>query len=136
MWFKQKMDHSLLVLRKSGVLKSCGVGHVIQSYYDYPKYVNGRVNYSAPVLRRLRETEAYKKIFNKNDTYAIIFNIDQKDDLDFFLTLPQYKVIFKSPQACNTTPGHGTAPRNTLVIFELKDVDENPAVPKVSESRK
>jgi hypothetical protein len=61
-----------------------------------------------------------KKIKSEH-TYTIVLNPYQKEYLKQLEDNKDIKILFKSPLAVNKTPGHGAAPRNTVVVFELKD---------------
>jgi len=53
-------------------------------------------------------------------TYMVIFSPGQgdiKERFDGLVKTKQLRLIYEAPQAVNRNPGHGTDPRNILVIF-------------------
>lgn len=88
---------SLVALRVSGVV-----------YTDYSTDYNMGVQ------------KFTNKCLKKNDTYTAIFSEGQDKHLNILLKEKSVNIIYKSEKAVNKTPGHGTFPRNTLVVFELK----------------
>jgi tRNA (Thr-GGU) A37 N-methylase len=55
---------------------------------------------------------------SKEDTVVCIFSLYQ-EGLNELLACTKIKILYVSPKAINKRPGHGIAPRNTLVVFEL-----------------
>ena len=53
------------------------------------------------------------------NTYMLVFGFSQYGDLKAFEEQWKGPILFKSKRAVNKQPGHGTYPRNTLVVFEL-----------------
>jgi len=77
----------------------------------------------------IREENVYKgikltpklKLLNKKDTYIMVFHLPiQQAQYDCVLKIPGIKIIYTSPLAVNTQPGHGQHPRNKVVVFELE----------------
>jgi len=60
------------------------------------------------------------KVLKEDDTYCLVFSPTQKGLLDALLEEKRVKILFQGKKAVNKVQGHGTLPRNTLVIFELK----------------
>lgn len=58
---------------------------------------------------------------NKKNTYALVFGLGNLNQLAWLEKQKEINILYKSPKAVNKAYGHGTNPRNTLVIFELKD---------------
>lgn len=107
-------------------LLTCVIHDFIQTYnigkWSSPKYES-----------KLRQ------FFRPEHTYVFIFGPNNQEQYNFLKTLPGIKIVYESPKAVNRTQGHGTEPRNTLVIVEtIKEPDEIPevrAVPKVPKKR-
>ena len=55
---------------------------------------------------------------SKKDTVVCIF-APYQIGLNELLACKRIKILYVSPKAVNKRPGHGKAPRNTLVVFEL-----------------
>lgn len=70
-------------------------------------------------LRKYAENEYTLKKLDPQHTYVAIAS-DSQDKL--LATIEKNaNVLFKSNKAVNKVPGHGHAPRNTLIIFEIKE---------------
>jgi hypothetical protein len=61
-------------------------------------------------------------------TYLMIYSFIQQDALNRLLKDTNIKVVVKPPLAVNKVPGHGQAPRNQLIVFEIDDVPEQAKV--------
>lgn len=60
------------------------------------------------------------KPWRKVDTYFIVFSPGQDDALKFFEeNCGGFNILYKGEKAYNW--GHGPTPRNTLIIFEVKE---------------
>ena len=62
-----------------------------------------------------------RNYLNTKDTYLFIFGQGQENIMDVFLRdAANYniRILHVSKKAINTMSGHGTYPRNTLVVFE------------------
>ncbi len=71
-------------------------------------------------------------VLNENDTYIYIFNLKKTNwtsgreennarQIEYYKALinhPKIKVIWESEMAVNRNDGHGTFPRNKMVVFE------------------
>lgn len=76
--------------------------------------------------------EIKKEWFNKEHTYCLIFTRDRQHHKQMYnclFTTPGIKVVYQSKPAVNKADGHGTAPRNFLVIVEYDEPVQ--AVPEV-----
>jgi hypothetical protein len=62
-----------------------------------------------------------KDVLKKQHTYLMIFNNKQQDLLAMLKRNKNINILFESPMAVNKRQGHGTKPRNTVYVFELKD---------------
>lgn len=69
--------------------------------------------------RYIRDSLSFKTTLDKQHTYVVICSEHQDDILKYIEE--NSKIIYKSPKAVNKTRGHGTKPRNTLIVFELYD---------------
>lgn len=54
-----------------------------------------------------------------DNTYIAIFGPHQLTVLDLMLKDSRIKIIYQAQRAVNRRPGHGTYPRNTLVVWEF-----------------
>lgn len=83
------------------------------------------ITLSMILTRAAGELRPYIKYLNKDDTYLCIVS---KGYEGYEEAIEKYfKVIWKSRKAVNNVPEHGWAPRNQVVIFELKpDYDYSP----------
>jgi hypothetical protein len=59
------------------------------------------------------------KCLGKNDTGVVIFGPGQEELIPLLTTHKDLKILYKSTKAYNDV--HPGAPRNTVVVFELKD---------------
>lgn len=98
-------------------------------WLDY-RYVHNGIDYE-PIYRIL-----YNHL-NENDTYITILNIDNQVYGERYPTHgakiykmmqedPHIKIVWESEMAVNRRPGHGTKPRNKMIVFEYV---KNPDVP-------
>ena len=68
----------------------------------------------------------YTRVFNvqklaAGNTYYAIFSEGQEEDMANLVNSDYYHIVYEAPKAVNKNPNHGYEPRNTLVIFEVKD---------------
>lgn len=86
----------------------------------------------ADILRRIYDNYLLNEdtTLKSNDTYFIVFGPRQHDLESIFNKINKFKVLYKSPLACNTT--HPGEPRNTLYIFEVDETLPLRTLPKVS----
>jgi len=56
---------------------------------------------------------------NKTDTYISIFGASQNQILDAFQKVKEINILHMSKKSVNGREGHGTDPRNTVVVYEL-----------------
>lgn len=61
-------------------------------------------------MKKLDPQHTYIVISSVNNTPNFIECIEKNTN-----------VLFKSNRAVNKTPGHGTEPRNTIIVFEMKE---------------
>ena len=90
----------------SGKFVEARVYQVIQEKYE---------DIYKPALRAVNLNK-----LNKEDTYMLIFSPGQEENMLTLLECEALNILYISKKAVNKRSGHGTAPRNTLVIFELK----------------
>jgi hypothetical protein len=60
------------------------------------------------------------KNLRKEHTYIVVFSPTQDKPKEALTTNKKVNVLFQSTKAVNRINGHGTNPRNTVVVFELK----------------
>lgn len=58
---------------------------------------------------------------HKDDTFIVVFSLEQKEQYDLFKKEYPCKILFESIKARNTNMGSKTQPRNTMIVFELND---------------
>jgi hypothetical protein len=58
---------------------------------------------------------------SKDHTYVIISGLNNDQQLKVLEKSKKINILFKGPMAVNTQYGHGDYPRNTIVVFELKE---------------
>lgn len=63
-------------------------------------------------------SDRFSKLSKKN-TYVLIFGPGSADLEEFLCNSDKVKILHKGKKSVNSTPGHGSNPRNTLVIFEM-----------------
>lgn len=95
-----------------------------ERFFNYNYVKNKRV---------LGFNDTYNK-FNEDDTYITIFNLYStiSSDTEYntaeynsFKSSPHVKIIWESEMAVNRSPGHGTFPRNKLVVWEFVPTDKD-----------
>jgi hypothetical protein len=59
------------------------------------------------------------RYLNPNNTYISIFGPVNAAFLNVFENDSRIKIIYKAQKAVNRREGHGTDPRNTLVVWEF-----------------
>jgi hypothetical protein len=62
-----------------------------------------------------------KDIAVKGNTFIFIIGKDQEGRFRALKTHPQLRIIHVSKPAVNKVPGHGTDPRNTVVVAEYNE---------------
>lgn len=90
--------------------------------YDHKTY-QGWYEYKLK-YNRLNENDTYITILNMADSHYVHENTDTHGSNIYKLMKkdPHFKIIWESEMAVNRRPGHGTKPRNKMVIFEyVKD---------------
>jgi len=61
------------------------------------------------------------KELKKEHTYIVIAGLHNNLQLNILKKNNKINVLFKGPVAVNKRPGHGRDPRNTIMVFELKE---------------
>lgn len=72
----------------------------------------------------------YKRLLKKAHTYIMIFSVGQNDMYKGLIAQPNINILYESIPAVNYI--HPGPPRNTVVVFELKNETKAKSVPKVS----
>lgn len=89
------------------------VGHYFHADYTWNR------NTGEYKIKSMRWASTFKP--RDDATYCAVFSIGQQKELKLALELLEkdgMKLLYKGPQAVNRRRGHGTMPRNTLIIFE------------------
>lgn len=67
--------------------------------------------------------EVDRMVFKREDTYIIVCTAlygDSDRALSYLKKRKDIKILFESALAVNKRPGHGTKPRNKIVVFEYE----------------
>lgn len=80
------------------------------------RYINSTWDYK----KNRQVCSVSKNRLDKDNTYVSIISEGQNTYYKTLKEDKEIKILYTSPKAVNKSPGHGTEPRNFVVIFELK----------------
>ena len=96
------------------MLIACSVSHFLTRSYDY----------SVHMYTPLKYVSLSKQLNDIKNTFIVICGPGQEEHLEMLKKHPMMNILYISEKAVNKEEGHGTMPRNTVVIMEHKTPEE------------